>query len=65
MEADDVAFSSAAFIRVRDPCVELVQATDVRVEGPGLVGYGDGELIAAAPLRVHCEPAAVGIFVPV
>jgi diacylglycerol kinase (ATP) len=49
---------------VRDPCVELVRAVDVHVEGPGLVGYGDGELIAAAPLRVHCEPEAVGIFVP-
>jgi diacylglycerol kinase (ATP) len=49
---------------IRDPCVELLRAVDLLVEGPGLVGYGDGELIAAAPLRVHCEPEAVGIFVP-
>jgi diacylglycerol kinase (ATP) len=49
---------------VREPCVERVRARDVLVEGPGLVGYGDGELITAAPLQVHCEPAAVGIFTP-
>ena len=48
----------------RDPCVELTRATDVNVDGPGLVGYGDGELIAAAPLHLHCETAAVGIFAP-
>jgi diacylglycerol kinase (ATP) len=50
---------------VRDPCVELIRAADVRIDGPGLVGYGDGELIAAAPLHLHCEPAAIGIFAPV
>jgi diacylglycerol kinase (ATP) len=49
---------------VRDPSVELVRAADVCVDGPGLVGYGDGELIAAAPLRVHCEPGALGVYVP-
>lgn len=49
---------------VRDPSVELTRAADVIVEGPGLVGYGDGEMIAATPLRVHCEPGAVGVYVP-
>jgi diacylglycerol kinase (ATP) len=49
---------------VRDPCVELTRAADVSVDGPGLVGYGDGELIAAAPLQLHCEPAAVGVYAP-
>ncbi len=46
----------------RDPCVELTRAAEIVVDGPGLVGYGDGELIAAAPLRVRCEAGAVGIF---
>jgi len=48
----------------RDASVEQVLAERVRVEGPGLVGYGDGELIAAAPLDVHCLPGAVRMFVP-
>ncbi|GAA3624044.1 diacylglycerol/lipid kinase family protein [Microlunatus ginsengisoli] len=49
---------------VRDPAVELTRAAEVSVEGPGLVGYGDGELIAAAPLHIRCEPGALGVFVP-
>jgi diacylglycerol kinase (ATP) len=49
---------------IRDPAVELLRAAEVEVDGPGLVGYGDGELIGAAPLRVHCEPGAVGVYVP-
>ena len=48
----------------RDPCVERVQAREVCVEGPGLVGYGDGELIAAAPLDVRIRPGALTVFAP-
>ena len=48
----------------RDPCVERTRAAEVSVDGPGLVGYGDGELITAAPLHLHCEAGAVGIFAP-
>jgi diacylglycerol kinase (ATP) len=48
----------------RDPCVEQLRASEVIVEGPGLVGYGDGELIAAAPLTVNCVPRAVRVYVP-
>lgn len=46
---------------VRESAVELARAAEITVEGPGLVGYGDGELIAAAPLHVRCERGAIGI----
>lgn len=49
----------------RDACVERLRVRDVRVEGPGLVGYGDGELIAATPLQVGIRPAALTVFAPV
>ena len=49
---------------VRDPCVEQLRVREVTVEGPGLVGFGDGEMIAAAPLRVCSVPRAVPVFVP-
>jgi diacylglycerol kinase (ATP) len=49
---------------VRDPCVEQLRVREVTVEGPGLVGFGDGELIGAAPLRVCCRPRALPVFVP-
>lgn len=46
----------------RDPCVERLQAREIAVEGAGLVGYGDGELIASAPMQVSVVAAAVPIF---
>ena len=49
---------------VRDPCVEQLRVREVTVEGPGLVGFGDGEMIAAAPLRVCSVPRALPVFVP-
>ncbi len=49
---------------VRDPCVERLQAREVVVEGPGIVGYGDGELIGAAPMTVTCRPGALPVFCP-
>jgi diacylglycerol kinase (ATP) len=49
---------------VRDPCVEQLRAREVTVEGPGLVGFGDGEMIAAAPLTVCCVPRALPVFTP-
>jgi diacylglycerol kinase (ATP) len=48
----------------RDSAVEQIRAREIRIEGPGLVGYGDGELIAATPLTVRCVPGAVRIHVP-
>jgi diacylglycerol kinase (ATP) len=49
---------------VRDPCVEQLRAREVTVEGLGLVGFGDGEMIAAAPLTVCCVPRALPVFTP-
>jgi diacylglycerol kinase (ATP) len=49
---------------VRDPCVEQLRVREVTVEGSGLVGFGDGEMIAAAPLKVCCVPQALPIFIP-
>lgn len=49
---------------VRDPCVELLRAREVCVDGPGIVGYGDGELISAAPLDVRVRPRALSVFAP-
>ena len=49
---------------VRDPCVEQLRVREITVEGPGLVGFGDGEMIAAAPLTACVVPQALPIFVP-
>jgi len=49
---------------VRDPSVEQLRVREVTVEGPGLVGFGDGEMIAAAPLTVSCAPRALPVFTP-
>lgn len=45
----------------RDRCVERLRATEVVVDGPGLVGFGDGEMIGAAPLRVAVAAAALEV----
>ena len=49
---------------VRDPCVEQLRVREVMIEGPGLVGFGDGEMIAASPLSVCSVPRALPVFVP-
>ena len=43
--------------------MEQLRVREVTVEGPGLVGFGDGELIAAAPLTACVVPGAVQVFV--
>lgn len=48
----------------RDPCVEQLRAREVIVDGVGLVGYGDGEMVGAAPLTVTSRPRAVRVFTP-
>jgi diacylglycerol kinase (ATP) len=48
----------------RDPCVEQLRAREITVEGPGLVGYGDGELVSAAPLQVSTIAEALPLYVP-
>jgi diacylglycerol kinase (ATP) len=47
----------------RDACVEQLRVREVTVEGPGLVGFGDGEMIAAAPLTACVEPGALQVYV--
>ena len=47
----------------RDACVEQLRVREITVEGPGLVGFGDGELIAAAPLSACAVPGALPVFV--
>ena len=48
----------------RNRCVEQLRARSVRVEGPGLVGFGDGEMLGAAPLEVAAAPGALRVLVP-
>ena len=48
----------------RDACVEQLRVNEVTVEGMGLVGFGDGELIAAAPLTARVVPGAIPVLVP-
>jgi len=46
---------------VRDACVEQLQAAEIVVEGPGLVGFGDGEMLGAAPLTISAVPHALPV----
>ncbi|UQU68133.1 YegS/Rv2252/BmrU family lipid kinase [Couchioplanes caeruleus] len=47
---------------VSDPRVHSFRARRVRIDAPGIVGYADGERIAALPLDVGCEPGAVRLL---
>jgi len=49
---------------VGEPCVELLRVRSITIDGPGLVGFGDGEMIGATPLRVDQVPAALRICRP-
>ena len=49
---------------VRDPCVERLRARTVRVERPDLVGYGDGEPLAAGPLDIEVRPGLLCVYAP-
>jgi diacylglycerol kinase (ATP) len=49
---------------VSDPCVELMRVREITIDGPGLVAFGDGELIGAAPLTVRQVPRALRVCVP-
>ncbi len=49
---------------VRDPCVERLRARSVRVERQDLVGYGDGEPLAAGPLDVEVRPGLLCVYAP-
>ncbi|WP_199512985.1 diacylglycerol/lipid kinase family protein [Nucisporomicrobium flavum] len=47
---------------VTDPRVHSFRARRVRIDAPGIVGYADGERIAALPLDIGCEPGAVRLL---
>jgi diacylglycerol kinase (ATP) len=49
---------------VTQPCVERVRARSITVDGPGLIGFGDGEMIGATPLRIDQIPGAVQVCLP-
>ncbi len=49
---------------VSDPCVERLHAREIEVDGPGLVAFGDGELLGATPLTARIQPAALPVFAP-
>lgn len=48
----------------RDRCVEQLRVREVSVEGAGLVGFGDGEMLGAAPLTAKVVSRALPVFVP-
>ena len=48
----------------RDSCVEQLRVREATVEGPGLVGFGDGEMLGPTPLQVCSVPSALPVFVP-
>jgi diacylglycerol kinase (ATP) len=50
---------------VSDPCVELLRVRTITIDGPGLVGFGDGEMIGATPLAIEQVPAALRVCRPV
>lgn len=47
---------------VKHPAVERLQATSVVLDGDGLIGSGDGELLGEVPLTVTCAPAALNVM---
>jgi diacylglycerol kinase (ATP) len=49
---------------VTDPCVELLRVRSITIDGPGLVGFGDGEMNGATPLAVEQIPAALRVCRP-
>ncbi|MDR2974209.1 MAG: diacylglycerol kinase family lipid kinase [Propionibacteriaceae bacterium] len=49
---------------VHDPAIECLQATEVVIDGEGLVGLADGEALGRPPFGVVCEPGVLSVFVP-
>jgi diacylglycerol kinase (ATP) len=49
---------------VTHPAVRIERARQVTVAAPGIVGYADGERLAALPLVCTCVPAALRLLAP-
>ena len=47
---------------VRDPCVELLRAREVVVDGDKMFGMADGEEVGKVPLRCSCVPGALWLM---
>lgn len=47
---------------VRDPAVERFTATEVVVDGDGLLGMGDGEELGRVPLKISVAPRSLTVF---
>ena len=47
---------------VSDPRVHTYRAREVRIGAPDIIGYADGERIAALPFVVSCVPGAVRLL---
>lgn len=45
----------------RDRCVEQLRGRRISLDGPGLLGYGDGEPLGPAPLAVEVVPDALTV----
>ena len=48
---------------VRDPAAELLTAKEVQIDGAGLVGMADGELLGDTPLTIRAVPDSLTVFV--
>ncbi|MEV6597533.1 diacylglycerol kinase family protein [Actinoplanes sp. NPDC051346] len=47
---------------VEDPLITSYRAREVRIDTPGIIGYADGERVAALPLMIGCVPGAVRLL---
>ncbi|GIF47895.1 diacylglycerol kinase [Asanoa ferruginea] len=47
---------------VTHPAVSTYRATSVEIEAEGIIGYADGERVAALPVRVDCVPGALRVL---
>jgi diacylglycerol kinase (ATP) len=49
---------------VSHSCVELLRVQRITIDGPGLVGFGDGEMIGTTPLPIEQVPGALRVCLP-
>jgi diacylglycerol kinase (ATP) len=49
---------------VRHPKIEVVRASSVRIESPGINAYADGEYLGPLPADIRLRPRAVLLRVP-
>ena len=47
---------------VTHPAVSTYRAASVKIEAEGIIGYADGERVAALPMRVDCVPGALRVL---